>query len=77
MFWPEHRLTRSQDLEEAFHDAGQFFWGRRDAWVEQRPIFTERSHMFLVPRYRVQDLDTLEDWQRAERIVELMQQSVD
>jgi pseudaminic acid cytidylyltransferase len=73
MFWPEHRATRSQDLEAAFHDAGQFYWGRRDAWLEGRPIFSERSRLLLLPRYRVQDIDTLEDWERAERIYDANQ----
>lgn len=71
MFWPEHRSTRSQDLEPAFHDAGQFYWGLRDAWLEQRPIFSERSRMLVIPRQRVQDIDTLEDWERAELIFQL------
>lgn len=71
MFWPEHRATRSQDLEPAFHDAGQFYWGTRSAWLEQRPIFSERSRMLVLPRHRVQDIDTLEDWERAELIFQL------
>jgi len=68
MFWPEHRNTRSQDLEPAFHDAGQFYFGARDAWTEARPIFSPRSRLLLLPRHRVQDIDTLEDWDRAERL---------
>lgn len=71
MFWPEHRETRSQDLEAAYHDAGQFYFGTRDAWLEQRPFFTPRSLMHLLPRHRVQDIDTLEDWAHAERLVEV------
>lgn len=62
MFSPEHFKTRSQDLPEAFHDAGQFYWGRADAWLEERPIFSERAVPILLPRYRAQDIDTLEDW---------------
>lgn len=73
MFSPAHQESRSQDLEPAFHDAGQFYWGRRNAWMEGRPLFTARSRMLLVPRYRVQDIDTLEDWERAELICELLQ----
>ncbi|MCE8040703.1 pseudaminic acid cytidylyltransferase [Halomonas daqingensis] len=66
MFQPEHFHTRSQDLEEAWHDAGQFYWGLSDAWLKRRPIFSERAVPVFLPRHRVQDIDTPEDWQRAE-----------
>jgi len=68
MFYPEHFKTRSQDLPEAFHDAGQFYWGKAAAWTQAKVIFSERSYGFLIPRWRVQDIDTLDDWQRAELI---------
>lgn len=74
MFWPEHRATRSQDLEPAFHDAGQFYFGWRESWLEARPIFGPRSMMLEIPRYRVQDIDTPEDWTRAEMIFRLLEQ---
>ena len=73
MIWPEHRETRSQDLEPAFHDAGQFYFGRRDAWLEARPLFGPRSRLLELPRYRVQDIDTPEDWERAELIFRLLE----
>jgi pseudaminic acid cytidylyltransferase len=73
MFWPEHRETRSQDLEPAFHDAGQFYFGRREAWLLGRPLFGRRSKMLELPRYRVQDIDTPEDWTRAETIFRLLE----
>ena len=66
MFYPEHLNTRSQDLEDAWHDAGQFYWGKTDAWLESRPIFTSKSVPVILPRHRVQDIDTVEDWVRAE-----------
>lgn len=66
MFQPEHFGSRSQDLEEAYHDAGQFYWGTAQAWQEERVIFGPASVPVLLPRYRVQDIDTLEDWVRAE-----------
>jgi pseudaminic acid cytidylyltransferase len=74
MFWPEHEKTLSQDLEPAFHDAGQFYWGRRAAWLEQRSVFSRTSHLWVLPRYRVQDIDTPEDWERAELLFQLLQQ---
>ena len=57
---------RSQDLPEAFHDAGQFYWGKPEAFANQSPIFAPHSRPLLIPRYRVQDIDTEEDWTRAE-----------
>lgn len=66
MFQPEHLATRSQDLTEAFHDAGQFYWGQTQAWLAMRPIFSDQSSALIIPRYRVQDIDTEDDWQRAE-----------
>lgn len=66
MFYPEHFSTRSQDLEEAFHDAGQFYWGRAEAWLDGRVIFGPGSAPIVLPRHRVQDIDTMEDWTRAE-----------
>jgi N-acylneuraminate cytidylyltransferase len=66
MFNPELFTTRSQDLEESYHDAGQFYWGQADAWLNEKPIFSLTSSPVLLPRHRVQDIDTLEDWLRAE-----------
>jgi N-acylneuraminate cytidylyltransferase len=66
MFFPEHFNTRSQDLEEAWHDAGQFYWGEAQAWLKGSPIFSAEAVALQLPRYRVQDIDTPEDWERAE-----------
>lgn len=66
MFSPEHFNTRSQDLEEAYHDAGQFYWGTPEAWLEGKIIFAPHSTAVLLPRHLVQDIDTPEDWTRAE-----------
>ncbi|EPC04101.1 hypothetical protein L861_01980 [Litchfieldella anticariensis FP35 = DSM 16096] len=74
MFHPEHYHTRSQDLEEAFHDAGQFYWGRADAWLAEKPVFGHDSTPVVIPRHRVQDIDTLEDWQRAEWLFRALQE---
>lgn len=73
MFNPEHFQARSQDLEEAWHDAGQFYWGTADAWCEERPIFGADSVPVKLPRHRVQDIDTPEDWIRAEWLFRAMQ----
>jgi pseudaminic acid cytidylyltransferase len=66
MFFPEHFLTRSQDLPKALHDAGQFCWGRPLAWTQSKRVFDHHSIPIVIPRWRVQDIDTLEDWERAE-----------
>jgi pseudaminic acid cytidylyltransferase len=73
MFQPEHFNTRSQDLEAAYHDAGQFCWGRPEAWLTGKPVFSVDSASIILPRYRVQDIDTLEDWERAEWQFKIMQ----
>jgi N-acylneuraminate cytidylyltransferase len=57
---------RSQDLEEAYHDAGQFYWGKAKAFKDNILTFSQKSVPFILPRYRVQDIDTKEDWKEAE-----------
>lgn len=73
MFNPQHFNTRSQDLEEALHDAGQFYWGKASAWLEKKTVFSSSAVPVALPRYRVQDIDTLEDWERAEWLFKVMQ----
>ncbi len=64
---PSKLLTRSQDLEEMWHDAGQFYWGWAGCWVdENKEIFSSNSYGYSLPRHRVQDIDTEEDLIRAE-----------
>jgi N-acylneuraminate cytidylyltransferase len=74
MFQPQHLQTRSQDLEPAYHDAAQFYWGRAEAWREQRPIFSPASIPVVLPRHRVQDIDTPDDWERAALMFQVLQQ---
>lgn len=64
--YPEFRNTRSQDLPEAFQDAGQFYWGRSEAWLRGEVLYSSASLPVIVPRHLVQDIDTLQDWKRAE-----------
>jgi pseudaminic acid cytidylyltransferase len=68
MLQPEHWADRSQDLEEAFHDAGQFYWARPEIWEAASPVFSTKSTAVVLPHWRVQDIDTEEDWKRAETI---------
>ena len=72
MFQPEMFETRSQDLEEAYHDAGQFYWGKSSAWLNGKMIFSKDSTPYILPRHRVQDIDTPEDLKRAELMLQAM-----
>jgi len=72
MFQPEYFDTRSQDLEEAWHDAGQFYWGRAVAWLGNKPIFSGDAAPVFLPRHRVNDIDMPEDWEQAERMFKLL-----
>ena len=74
MFSPQYFNTRSQDLEEAWHDAGQFYWGTAEAWLNKAMIFSTQSRVVELPRFRVQDIDTQEDWDRAEWLFKAIQQ---
>ena len=71
-FFPEYIESRSQDLEGAYHDAGQFYWGRAAAFCAGLPLFADHSAAVVLPRYRVQDIDTLEDWSQAELIADAL-----
>lgn len=66
MFWPEYELTRSNDLPEAYHDAGQFYWLNTDNFIKNKKFYTKDALPIILPRYLVQDIDTEEDWHRAE-----------
>ena len=72
MFSPEHANTRSQDLEEAYHDAGQFYWGKASAFLSGKAFFAEHSKAVILPRKRVQDIDTFEDWELAESLFSVL-----
>lgn len=63
---PAAMASRSQDLEEAWHDAGQFYWGKSSAWLEKKNILGQNSTFFEIPKYRAHDIDDEEDWIKAE-----------
>lgn len=65
MFQPEHLNTRSQDLEEGYHDTGLFYWGRAKSFLDGIPVFSKESIPYVIPRYRVIDIDNPEDWDIA------------
>jgi N-acylneuraminate cytidylyltransferase len=64
--FPEHIFTRSQDLEEAYHDAGQFYWGTAQAFLDNEILFSCASVPVVLPSHLVRDIDTLQDWREAE-----------
>ena len=67
MFHEEYVNFRSQDLEDTFHDAGQFYWGRVNAWLSGSSILnSEYAVPIILPHQRVQDIDSIEDWEIAE-----------
>lgn len=66
MFSPDLFNERSQDLKEAYHDAGQFYWGKAEAFKRLEPVISKDSSPYLLPRYLVQDIDTPDDWILAE-----------
>lgn len=72
MLNPDQFSTRSQDLEEAWHDAGQFYWGTVAAWQGGGTLFGPDAVGVAIPRFRVQDIDTPEDWLSAEYLFEAM-----
>lgn len=71
MFEPDHYLTRSQDLEESYHDVGQFYWASTQTWMAKDELFDKDAFGFEIPRSQAQDIDTMEDWHQAERLFAL------
>jgi len=70
MVFPEHYSSRSQDLPEVYHDAGQFYWAKSKAWKNKPNGFSENNTIVELPNYLVQDIDTIDDWNKAEKIYE-------
>jgi len=71
MFSPEYFRTRSQDLEEAYQDAGQFYWKKLNKKSDEI-MFGKDSIPIILPRHLVQDIDTLEDWKRVELMYQVL-----
>ena len=72
MFYPEHFESRSQDLVKAYHDAGQFYWGKVNTWLENKKVFTHKSKPIFLPNYKVQDIDNYEDLEKAKLIFNMI-----
>ena len=72
MFYPENFNVRSQDLENAYHDAGQFYFAKPNVWINKENLF-EDALPILIPNWRVQDIDEEDDWARAEMLHEILE----
>lgn len=68
MIFPKYYKKRTQDIKETYFDAGQFYWGKTDAWKNSKPIFAKHSYLIEIPRWRIHDIDTMEDWKIAEKM---------
>ena len=66
MAWPEFLNSRSQDLEQIFHDAGQWYWSTADSLQSNKKIFTKNTASLILSPIEVQDIDNLSDWKIAE-----------
>lgn len=71
MCWPEHELTRSNDLPETYHDAGQFYLLDAQKFLSEKRIYSKDALPVILPRILVQDIDSPEDWETAEILYEL------
>lgn len=71
--YPQYVATRTQDLEEAYFDAGQFYWGTAAAWTSGASPH-KAGQGLVIPSERVVDIDTARDWARAEALHRLMLQ---
>ncbi|MFM2486771.1 pseudaminic acid cytidylyltransferase [Celerinatantimonas yamalensis] len=76
-FYPEHIGKRSQDLETAYQDAGQFYWGTREAWLSGQGVFEGGGQALILPRYKVVDIDTPDDWRMAEMLYQSLHAAID
>ena len=72
MFYPENFNIRSQDLENAYHDAGQFYIAKPNLWINKDNLFDDAIPI-LIPNWRVQDIDDEDDWVRAEMMHQIIE----
>ena len=75
-FYPEHTLTRSQDLEPAYHDAGQFYWLRVAPFMKNKTIHSKKMHGIIISERQAQDIDNEDDWMLAEMKYKLLRNKV-
>ncbi len=68
MLFPKEYNKRTQDLDQVYFDAAQFYWGKKSAWLEKKPLFNNNSTIVEIPKERSCDIDTPKDWQNALKI---------
>jgi pseudaminic acid cytidylyltransferase len=66
MFWPENISKRSQDLPQAWHDAGQYYWLQIKSFLQDRRLFGINSGVIELQEWEAHDIDTEMDWKMAE-----------
>ena len=65
MLMPKYFKFRSQELNETFFDAGNFYWGKKKSWLKTNPFFFSKKNTIVsIPEAFVQDVDTLKDWKK-------------
>jgi N-acylneuraminate cytidylyltransferase len=64
--WPENQNKRSQDIEPMYHDAGQFYWTKTEAFLKNKSLLSDNTIPYIVPETEVQDIDNKEDWKLTE-----------
>ncbi len=74
MVWPQHLNTRSQDLEEIYHDAGMFYFLNAVTFKEKKSVFLEKNGCIETKSWFIQDIDNDEDWEHAEIKYDLLRQ---
>ncbi len=70
--FPENILERTQNLDKAYYDVGQFYWGRKSSWLKNDKIHSS-SEGIIIPSWRAVDIDTPDDWKRAELLFNLLE----
>ena len=71
MIFKKYYKKRSQDLKQIFCDAGQFYWGSKNTWLKEKMLFSKNSDIITIPKWRYHDIDTLDDWKKAEKIIDI------
>ena len=72
--WPENAMKRSQDLEEIYHDCGQFYMLRVKKFEEEKKLVTDNTAGMIISELEVQDIDNETDWELAEMKYRLLKE---